>query len=311
LRGCITNLLNKDSLILSWKLVDHIPFGDTFSAQERKGFSNSRRAKLSDMQMCNLRTSFFSLRDKYKYEIKKTFFPESISSGYFRLAGGHYSFVFVLGNVLKDVAESNRMQSIHLKLYELRGDDDLLNEFDVAFSSKYKDAKKHDKGINNFTKLKKLGFSYSKQFYEDEVSFAVSKEVIKEQGNAKEVLDKHPLIGLKLYRSEGSNRKQISVPYPIKPEGRTDMPRITSDSLYFNYKLMKASFGLWVLFKSQLKEDDLKVVSKPTTFIERHYLYNSHRPTKMMLAAKKSTFQYLKNIDKINNNYLLNRSIDI
>lgn len=293
-------MISKNELILSWKLVDYIPPGTEFTAQQRKGFVNSRRAKLTNVQMRNLRSTFIPLKDKYHFELQKAFFPETVATGYFRFAGGNYSFSFVLPYVLKDVAQANRTMPIHLKLYELRDDEDLLNEFDFVLSSKYKDNKGHDKQITKFHNLRKLGFNYSKQFYMDEVRFAASKEVIRAMGSKEKVLKQHALIGLKVYRSEGSNRKQITTSFPIKPEGRTDIPRVTSDSALFNYELMKSSFGLWVMFKSQIKSKEIETIGEPTVFIERHCLYRAIVPNKMMIAAKKASFKYFKWVDKEN-----------
>jgi len=214
---------------------------------------------------------FGSVRNKWIFEIEKAFGQDPKS---FVLAGGNYSYFFLLSKSIKFIKKLYPYLPLHLKLVELRENSlELKDEhsFDLLLSSEYVDS-----GQDFFKDISNTGYEVGRKIYKDEIYFSASKESVKRFGSKEETLAKHNLLFGRVF-SDNKMTNQLSYLFDIKPKGRErDFPKISSDQMFLSHMLMEDSVGIWLSFKSMPRNEKIVNLTKAIQKQKRFFVHKKN-----------------------------------
>lgn len=243
-----------------------------------------RGAPFKKSQAVTLRSVLSEMQNKWTEELNKTF---AETKTHFEIAGGNYSFFFVLPAVFKFYQRSHPFLRLKLDLLELRDGKDLrLKDADMVLSSRYTI---NDESVDYSAGAKSEGYVVSRKNYKDESHFASTSNVIKKYGSKENVLKDHDFINDRSYVTINFDVEKTNVPAQyIRPKSRFSV------GVYpIGYEMMFQGVAIWRVYKGNSNKKDVRIIdSNPINKIER------------FVIAKEGTFSSHKKILK---HYLLEK----
>lgn len=243
-----------------------------------------RGAPLKSQAVVKLKSVLSEMQNKWTEELNKTF---AEAKTHFEIAGGTYSFFFVLPAVFKSYQRSHPFLRLKLDLLELRDGKDLrLKDADMVLSSRYIMT---NESLDYSAGAKNEGYVVSRKNYKDESHFASTSNVIKKYGSKENVFKDHDYINERSYITIKFDIEKTNVP---KQYSRQDA-RFTVDAYPVGYEMMVQGIGVWRVYKGNSKKHGIRAIDlKPINKIER------------FVIAKEGTFSSHKKILK---HYLLEK----
>lgn len=285
-----------DKPILSWRIFDKV---EVSKEKKQKIFYNSKK-KLTQMELKRLEPIIRALREKWVDILNREFF-QVVKKRHFTVAGGNHTFFFILPDTLKHFQAKYPHLSVRLALFEPHMTSDLtsVDAPEVIFSGLYRDA---DTG-KVLEAVKLNGYDQANGFCNETVHFGASKDAVAKYGSKRKTLMEHHLIYGRAYKTDDRTGKAISYPYAVVPEGRkNEQMRAIIDQAFLTHILMKKMAGIFILFKTMTRDDELcKLHETPISVIDRYFLYKqnvSGSVRKQCAFVKKSSFALLKNRKK-------------
>jgi len=221
----------------------------------------------------------------------------------FHLAGGNYSFLFLLPAMIKVIKKSYPFLSVNIVLYETRDDKDYINcNHQCVFSASYDRYYSFSKYSKN---MKIVGYNAIRGVIKDSSYFYASKEAVEQFGSKHECLKKMDYCYGRIFKNSLS-KEEISFSYNTTPSERQDAPRLISDMLFLSYLFAKYSAGIWINWVSSLYEKNIVNLNKIADF-DRIFLYKS-KAKEVALKIKKGMknlvckkfFMYKQNLKNTN-----------
>jgi hypothetical protein len=249
---------------LTWKVLDNfdkIPDNKLF-------YVDGEDFKLSHAERERLRPLFKEVKDKYLPELEalvKSF--QKPPETHLVIAGGNYTFYFILPHVMKLVKEEFRHLQIKLTLFE-DGDGSRFHEQNahIILSGNLISDDKQNAMVT--ARAEKAGYMVDAKSAYDAMYFAASKRLVKELGGVEETLKRGNLI-LERYYVDSSNTLRANPLYSFFPEGRRhEEPRVTVDQYYMKYLMMKNAVGIGHIYKTMPENGDDFVILDPKPFAE-------------------------------------------
>lgn len=258
--------------VLSWKSINDFDNPVYLSGALRKRHGVQLKGVLAEMQK------------KWTVELEKTF---AEAKTHFEIAGGTYSFFFVLPAVFKSFQKAHPLLRLKLDLLELRDGRDLkLKDVDMILSSRYVTG---EESVDYSLGAKSEGYVVSRKNYQDASYFSSSADIIKKYGSKENAFKNHDFINERSYITIKYDIEKTNVPKQYtRPEAR-----FTVDAYPVGYEMMVQGIGIWRVYKGNSKKDNVRIIdSKPINKIER------------FVITKDETSSFHK---KILENYLLEK----
>jgi DNA-binding transcriptional LysR family regulator len=257
--------------VLSWKSINNSdnPVYLSGALQKRQGVQ--LKGVLAEMQK------------KWTVELEKTF---AETKTHFEIAGGNYSFFFVLPAVFKSFQKAHPLLRLKLDLLELRDGKDLrLKDVDMILSSRSVGPDPVDYSLG----AKDEGYVVSRKNYKDTAYFAATGGAIKKHGSKENVLKHHDFINDRTYVTINFDIEKTNRPSRYKKLGA----RFSVGVYAVAYEMMLQDIGISYIHKGNSNRNNVVIVDhNPVDKLER------------FVIAKKETNSFHRKILK---NYLLQK----
>jgi len=263
--------------MLSWRCIDDFDKAYPDNVCCVGSFDISKRKAVI------LREVFAAMKEKWTKELLMLFSEEEEG---FEIAGGNYSFFFILPCVLKHFRENHPFLRVKLSFIDVDNPDDLgkynadclLTSF-FASSGLFGDVEQFKAQIS------KNGYSFNRWVYYDAAYLAASKESGKKYGSKKNVLAKDNVVLGKVYENYNL-RKFTNLSHEFAPSNRAkEEPRIIIDFYFMSYHLMSQCLGISYVFASDRSMSNFLILEeKPITTLVRFPIFkkdirNSYKKT--------------------------------
>jgi len=221
---------------LRWKCIDD------FANMSKKKLFHRGNYNASNTTSEVLKPIFSSIKQRYTKQIVDAF---SDNKNHVKMAGGGYTFFFVLPKLLKFASCKYPFLPIELVLEEIRSDEELdLIDCDFVVSGYYIGSNE-----NAFLGLSNMKYSLTRKYFDDKVFLASSKKSLEEFGSKKNLLDNHHMVFGRINEYEDNEKKYYI--YSFRPRGREDeSPKVVIDSYFMAHLLMIQGVGIWHTFSS-------------------------------------------------------------
>jgi hypothetical protein len=261
---------------MTWKCIDN------FDKVSDEDMFLVGKMPLSLRQREVLKPIFEEMRLRWTKKIKETFSPRP---KHLTIAGGNYTYFFVLPKLIKWIKKEHPYLSVRLKLLETREGLDLANqESDLVLAGLYPEAAQDKK---SYHAILKAGYTHSRISYDDEAYFAASVKSVEEFGSKENTINKHDILfGRLISASDSYNQKTYL--FTTMPEGREkEKQRIVVDLWYMGYLFMKHHAGIWHIFKSIPYDETITQLHKnPVSIVRRFFVYKKGLHNKYKQLAR-------------------------
>jgi len=269
---------------LRWKCIDD------FANMSKKKLFHRGNYSASNTTSEVLKPIFSSIKQRYTKQIMDAF---SDDKSHVKMAGGGYTFFFILPKLLKVASCKYPFLPIELTLEELRSDKELsLINCDFIISGYYIGSNE-----NAFLALSNTGYLVARKYFDDKIFLATSKKSLEEFVSQDNLLNKHNIVFGRL--DEDGEKKYL---YSFSPRGREDeSPKVVIDSYFMAYLLMIQGVGIWHTFDSfKSSNTDSVLVCKEAgalSVVRRFVVYKNH--TKYLNYFRKKSFDLLEESRRI------------
>lgn len=233
---------------LNWKCLDNFD-----KVQNRKIFLVGE-TNITPFMRAKLSRVFSEMKGQWEQKVKDIFRePEKT---HLEIAGGNYTFFFVLPHVMKWIRNRHKFLPVRLHLVERSQDvlDLTVSEYDLMLTTLY--------AKDSVEKLAKHHlYETARLRYDDAVFLASSVESIDIFGSKQAVLDSHDVLFGRFY-SKDQVYEDMQL-YSTIPDGREGVrPRVVVDQYFLKYLLMQYSAGIGHVFRSMRYSDSLTVLDE-------------------------------------------------
>lgn len=243
--------------ILSWNCLDD------FAATYGMGEAFYGKRKIEQDKFETVGALFSAVRNKWQQE----FIQEFGEVKTLKIAGGNYTFFFVLPYLLKRFVKTHPFLSVNITLLEARELPN-LEQYNAdavltgAFNGKAMDRKIYSKH-----------YTASRRGYKDGPYIATSKASVEKYGSKENAAREQDLLHARIYKTIDFT-EIARWPYSTSPIGRHgELPRITIDMIYMGFYYMYHSCGVWLVFRHERRNKMISVISKePLANITRYCL---------------------------------------
>lgn len=191
-----------------------------------------------------------------------------IRGGNLRIAGGNYTFFFVLPYLLKRFIETRPLLSVNLTLLEAR-ELKSLDEYDVdlVLTGQY-EGRPFDRAFFSRTHVA------SRRKYSDEAYMVCSSELVSRTGSKECAASKFDLLRVRIYKTM-MLEEQASYLFRTTPKGREgEVPRISVDLYGMGLQFLLSFAGIWNLFSREAKCPEISIIEdQPLVKMKRLMLY--------------------------------------
>jgi len=194
---------------------------------------------------------------------------DNLEKTHFVIAGGNYTYRFILPWILRFVRKHYDLLPIKLKLIEFTKAEDYPEDVDIVLRSAYEDDK--------FLKIP--GTLNTDTFLEDEVHLITSKKTYSQYNeNNQKVLENVPLIFARPV-ADAVNYERIALPayYELFKQYIKQETRLFVDTYFVAYEFMLAGRGILHGFSSMCDKREVAFLTKePLTTMKRYFVYNKN-----------------------------------
>lgn len=267
---------------LRWKCIDD------FTNMNKKKLFHRGNYSASNTTSEVLKPIFASIKQRYTKLLVDAF---SDDKSHVKMAGGGYTFFFVLSKLLKFASCKYPFLPIELTLEELRSDKELsLINCDFVISGYYIGSNE-----NAFLGLSHMGYSVARKHFDDKIFLATSKKSLEEFGSKENLLNKQHIVFGRIDEYEDDEKKYYI--YSFRPQGREDeRPKIVIDSYFMAHLLMIQGVGIWHTFGSfkPSNTDNVLIFKDEETLsvVRRFVVYKNN--TKHLNYFRKKSFKLLE-----------------
>lgn len=261
---------------LSWRVIN----GSCDTDPTKKVFLMGGSLE-SKRQAVVLRDAFKDLSNKWAKEIEMTF---AETKTHFEVAGGNYTFFFVLPALFKAFRKKHPFLRLKLDLLELRDGRDLAKkDADLVLSSRFVS---DDEAVDFSAGAREGGYSVLRKNYSDWSCFAVTDQVCKKYGSKEDVLKHHDFISTRIYVTMDQDTEKRNLPEKVSKEDAR-----YSVGLYpVGYEMMLNGLGVWRVYKHNAKRKGVSVLEEKSHEMERFLISKnfgalSARPYKKIVSA--------------------------
>lgn len=258
---------------LNWSYFDSFNPEDVFF---------NRKHKVPKKKIDTLRNAISDLRKKWAHEIEKLFEPKG---KHLKIAGGNYTFFFMLPLVVKNFVQDHPFLSLDLKMLEAREIENIeSHDCDVILTSSYEGRSVDIKKYKHYV--------VSKRGYRDGPLMAVSFNLLEQFGDKKSVMKNAPLVFARIYKTSDMT-EQATHWYDVFPKERmNEDARISIDLEPFGYHYMLYGLGIWHSFFKERKTV-CELQNKPIVNMNR-----------FLLSRKGLNYNYVNAVEHVVANYL-------
>jgi len=233
---------------LNWKCIDNFD-----KVSDEKIFYDGA-VHLNELQRRRAKREFAQLNAKYTKIIND--FVEEISGEqktHLTIAGGNYTFFFVLPQVISWVRKKYPFLGVHIQLFE-RGGSAALNEqnADIVLTSESNDLRLSDEIAYD------AGYHKTRFNIMDIVFFAASRSALHTFGDSSNVLKMHNTLFSRLYATHSSEVEKVRL-YSVIPRVGV-IPKVLVDQYFLEYLLMRDDVGIGYLYSSMNVRNDVIVI---------------------------------------------------
>jgi len=207
------------------------------------------------------------VRAKTRYE-KATGRKDDPEKTHFIIAGGNYTYRFILPWILKFVAKKHPFLQIKLQLLELETIKDYPSNIDILLTGAY--------DYGPFFNIP--GTHNTEIFFEDEVHLITSKKTFKLfENNKQAVLDNVGLIFARIVADSTFTKNIASPPYyALFSQYIKAKTRLSIDAYFVAYDFMMEGKGILQGFSSLPdKREVIFLTEEPLMKMQRYFVYNT------------------------------------
>jgi DNA-binding transcriptional LysR family regulator len=250
----------KEKPILNWKCIED------FDKVSDDDIFHNYRIKLSEEKRRRCREEFAKLREKYT-KLFMEFYAEvnGLNKKRIIVAGGNYTFFFVLPQLLKWINRYFPLLPVEFKLFERTKIGELTSQdADIIITSENDDLRFDKREIED------AGYVRLRRKAKDKMFFAASKKLVEEAGSKENALKNYDIIATRFYSDENF-RRDLSNRYALDIPGREDAEvRLAVDQYYMEYKFLRDGVGIGRVFSSMKLPKDIVILDKkPAEKFER------------------------------------------
>jgi len=222
---------------LNWKCIDNLD-----KVSDEKIFYDGK-ITLSAKQRHDAKKHFSDLKAKYS-KILNEFVEEANGKKktHLTLAGGSYTFFFVLPSVLSWISRKYPFLGVELQLFERGGPAKLQEQnADIVLTTR-------SLGGTSLPRedIEQANYSMTRKSTPDVLFLATSKEAISSFGSTDMALKLQDVIFSRLYSTHNTTVETIRW-YPTAPAGRGGSPRVVVDQYFLEYMMLRNAVGLGYL----------------------------------------------------------------
>lgn len=249
---------------LNWKCLDNFD-----RVPDRKIFLvDGEDFTLTYVQRARLRPIFSSLKKKWDKQIKDLF--SNSKKTHVEIAGGNYTFFFVLPHAIKLIRNRNRFLPVCISLFQ-RSAEVELGDRNVDFLLSGELLTEPD--LVQVTQAKKHGYIISRYSYDDAMFFAASKKSVSLFGTKDETLRKHNILR---YRSYSVNNIYHLPSTFYVPKGREKaISNVVVDHYFFGELLMERSVGIISIYSGMKSDGVVRLTQTPAAVFKRFMVYKT------------------------------------
>jgi hypothetical protein len=263
---------------LRWKCIDD------FTNMSKKKLFHRGSYSASNTTSEVLKPIFSSIKQRYTKQIIDTF---SDDKSHVKMAGGGYTFFFVLPKLLKFASCKYPFLPIELVLEEIRSAKELsLIDCDFVVGGYY---------IGNessFSGLAHTQYFSTRRYFDDPIFLATSKKSLEEFGNKENVLNNQDIVFGRL--DEDGEKKYL---YSFNPSGReNESPKVVIDSFFMAHLLMVHGVGIWHTFSSAQSSQKRNIVifeEEGALATPRRFIFCKNQ-AKHLYYFKRKVFKFLE-----------------
>jgi len=207
---------------------------------------------------------------------------------HFEVAGGNYTFFFVLPALFKAFRKKHPFLRLKLDLLELRDGRDLAKKnADLVLSSRFVS---YDESIDFSAGAKENGYSVLRKNYSDWSRFAVTDHVCKKYGSKEDVLKHHDFISSRVYVTMDQDVQKRD----ISEERYEDIARYSVGLYRIGYEMMLNGLGVCCVYKHNAKRKGVSVLEAKAHEMQRFLIAKNFgvlgaRPYKKIVSAYLNT----------------------
>jgi len=216
----------------------------------------------SKRQAVVLRDAFSDLSSKWAREIEMTF---AETKTHYEIAGGNYTFFFVLPALFKAFRKKHPFLRLKLYLLDLRDAGDLVKKSaDLVLSGRHMgdDSQLVDYSIG----AEKFGYCVLRKNYSDLSQFAVKDTVLKKYGSKEDVLKHHDFISSSMVYVTTDHNEQKHI---ASDEVFRDTARYSVSLYPVGYQMMLNGLGICSVYKHNAKRQGVTVLKGKTNKMQR------------------------------------------
>lgn len=234
----------------------------------------------SKRQAVVLRDAFSDLSSKWAREIEMTF---AETKTHYEIAGGNYTFFFVLPALFKAFRKKHPFLRLKLYLLDLRDAGDLVKKSaDLVLTTRIDmDSQIVDYSLG----AEKFGYHVLRKSYSDlSRQFAVKDTVLKKYGSKEDVLKHHDFISSSMVYVTTDHNEQKHIP---SDEVFGDNARYSVSLYPIGYEMMLNGLGICSVYKHNAKRKGVTVLKGKTNKMQRILIAKnfSSRPYKKVVTA--------------------------
>jgi len=194
---------------------------------------------------------------------------DNLEKTHFVIAGGNYTYRFILPWILRFVRKHYDLLPIKLKLIEFTEAKDYPEDVDILLYAAYE----NDKFLNIPNAFN------TDTFLEDEVHLMTSRKTyLQYEEDSKKVLENVPLIFARLV-ANATNYERIALPayYEMFKRYIKQETRLFIDTYFVAYEFMLDGRGILQGFSSMCDKREVAFLTKePLTTMKRYFVYNKN-----------------------------------
>jgi len=252
---------------LNWKCLDNfdrVPDRKVFLVDGEDFF-------MTPFHRARLRPIFSSLKKKWDRQIKDLF--SHPKKTHVEIAGGNYTFFFVLPHAIKWIRNRDRFLPICISLFE-RGAEVELGDRNIDFL--LSGEKLDEPDIEQIKQANKHGYIISRYSYNDAMFFAASKESVSLFGTKDATLQKHNILRYRRYSL--NNMYQLSNSLYV-PNGREKVAsKVVVDQYFLSELLMRKSVGImdaYASYRGVRSNEIVCLTEAPAAVFKRFIVYRN------------------------------------
>jgi hypothetical protein len=263
---------------LRWKCIDD------FTNMNKKKLFHRGNYSASNTTSEVLKSIFSSIKQRYTKQIIDAF---SDDKSHVKMAGGGYTFFFVLPKLLKFASCKYPFLPIELVLEEIRSVKELkLIDCDFVVGGYY---------IGNespFSGLAHTQYFVTRRYFDDAIFLSTSKKSLEEFGSRENLLNNQDIVFGRL--DEDGEKKYL---YSFNPSGReNESPKVVIDSYFMAHLLMMHGVGIWHTFSSahsSEKKNFLIFEDEGALAVARRFVFYRNQ-VKHLDYFKRKVFKFLE-----------------